>query len=257
MARSRPAALGAAPSTEESRDAAAPPPGLRDRESNANPIGGAAGRKALDHESGLDEVLHHRWCQYLCALVVWAYGHALTIPRNGTTAADAACRSRDVPGASSTAPSTRPGSAHRNGNSTFGASVCTLSRCLSRPSVGRAHSYGRRFGPTARRQRDRQAEPRRSRRRRPSTFSEAHVNSKTADDHCVCGFASAIHAPFLEMVEREVRASRWELGREASGVLRKLISNHSLGQSGDRSKNADATAGTGQLDPRRNGLFRL
>lgn len=242
--------VGAAPSTEESRDAAAPPPGLRDRESNANPIGGAAGRKALDHESGLDEVLHHRWCQYLCALVVWAYGHALTIPRNGTTAADAAAGLGRA-GASSTAPSTRPGSAHRNGNSTFGASV--------------AHSPGAFHG---------QVSAERTPMAGDSANGEASVgqaggaaqkpegvdflermSTKTADDiafvDCKC-YTRAV----LEMVEREVRASRWELGREASGVLRKLISNHSL-PVWDRSKNADATAATGQLDPHRNDFSSL
>ena len=32
----------------------------------------------------------------------------------------------------------------------------------------------------------------------------------------------------LELVEKELRGSRWELGREASGVLRKLVANHVL-----------------------------
>ncbi len=85
-----------------------PYPGLRDQDGRAATMRGSPARKASDKATGLDEVLHHRWCQYLCALVIWAYGHALTNPRIG--------ESGPAPGnATDSTPNTRPGSAHRNG----------------------------------------------------------------------------------------------------------------------------------------------
>ncbi|PWZ01715.1 hypothetical protein BCV70DRAFT_158113 [Testicularia cyperi] len=168
-----------------------------------NRTGSPPGRKSVsDRESGLDDVLHHRWCQYICALVIWAYGHALATPRSGQATTD-----------------TRPSSAHRPGM----PQLSELSVPLQGPLPGEVSAAGTHD---------------KSQTRKPEgvEFLE-RMSTKTADEvasvDCKC-FTKGV----LEMVEREVRASRWELGREASGVLRKLISNHSM-PNWDRSVSED------------------
>lgn len=241
---------------DEGRDLEATPPypGLRDRETSTNTIGGAlAARKVSDRETGLDEVLHHRWCQYLCALVIWAYGHALTIPRGGAVAGENG-QSMAAVGATDSAPGTRPGSAHCNGGTGLNSSITNSPGALQnqisaeRTQIGGGEfvandgSVPRQTGPLT---------------MKPEgiDFLE-RMSTKTADDiahvECKC-YTRAV----LEMVEREVRASRWELGREASGVLRKLISNHSL-PVWDRSGSVLATgAGHPDQSSRRNDLSAL
>ncbi len=114
----------------------------------------------------------------------------------------------------------RPGSAHRNGVSAFGSSVTNSPGALQgqisaeRTQIGGDLSLGEPLSV-------------RSTTKPEGVDFLERMSTKTADDiasvECKC-YTRAV----LEMVEREVRASRWELGREASGVLRKLISNHSL-----------------------------
>ncbi|SNX87338.1 related to C2H2 zinc finger protein [Melanopsichium pennsylvanicum] len=207
---------------DDGRDNAPTYPDLRDREDSSGIIGSLAARKASDRETGLDEVLHHRWCQYICALVIWAYGHALTIPRvgapveGGTTA--------PVGGSSAAGVLPTPDSAHRNGGSALSSSLTNSPGALQgQISAERTQIVG----DTA------AGDPVSSRNTHAIALKPEGIDflermsTKTADDlayvECKC-YTRAL----LEMVEREVRASRWELGREASGVLRKLISNHSL-----------------------------
>ncbi|CBQ70847.1 related to C2H2 zinc finger protein [Sporisorium reilianum SRZ2] len=245
--RSGPASAAVA---DEARDAEATPPypGLRDREAGTNIIGGASAvRKASDRETGLDEVLHHRWCQYLCALVIWAYGHALTIPRAGAAAGGEAGQPNTAGGATDSAPGTRPGSAHRNGGPGLNPSIANSPGALQshssaeRTQIGGGGDFVTNDPPATRPTAGSASKP------EGVDFLE-RMSTKTADDiahvDCKC-YTRAV----LEMVEREVRASRWELGREASGVLRKLISNHSL-PVWDRTGTASAapTTGAGQAD---------
>lgn len=170
---------------------------------NAHSLTSSGARKALtDQKTGVDELLHHRWCQYHCALVIWAYGHALTPHRLGLA---------------DTASSTRPGSAHR----TTMPQLSELSAPVPGPDPEETLDH-------------------RSKYMLPNTNAEGadflvRMSTKTAEDiarvDCKCNTKGV-----LEMVEKELRGSRWELGREASGVLRKLISNHL--QSSDRSTGA-------------------
>ncbi|KAN0060157.1 hypothetical protein ACQY0O_008131 [Thecaphora frezii] len=170
----------------------------RGRESVGGTVAaGGSGKKSSDHETGLDEVLHHRWCQYLCALVIWAYGHALATPRNSepTTAANtrpstSTARAGNVPDAPFPLQGPYPGPSRRSAAAGIGGGAPPL---LKPEAVD---------------------------------FLE-RMSTKTPDGiasvDCKCYTKSV-----LELVEKELRGSRWELGREASGVLRKLIQNHAL-----------------------------
>lgn len=233
---------GALNSADDSRHAAPSYPGLRDREGSSGILGASGPRKASDRETGLDEVLHHRWCQYLCALVIWAYGHALTNPRVGPTGGETGQTVGSAPTGA------RPGSAHRNGGPAMSASVAHSPGALQGQISAERTQIGGDVGANDL-----------SSLRAPASaalkpegidFLE-RMSTKTADDiayvDCKC-YTRAV----LEMVEREVRASRWELGREASGVLRKLISNHSL-PVWDRS----SSAGLSEATSRRNDLSTL
>lgn len=226
---------------DEGRDAEARVsyPGLRDGETVTGILSASpAARKGSDSQNGIDEVLHHRWCQYLCALVIWAYGHALTNPRAGAAAADQGHPGPATAGSGS-ASMTRPGSAQREGSSgltttipnspgSFQGQVSAERTSIGgNPSVAGAASTSM-FKPEG------------------IDFLE-RMSTKTADDiahvECKC-YTRAV----LDMVEREVRASRWELGREASGVLRKLISNHQL-PVWDRSNSAGSAETSRRNDP--------
>lgn len=219
---------GHAVSPEEGRETTSPSyTGMSHREASTGIASGPDGRKALDRETGLDEVLHHRWCQYLCALVIWAYGHALTNPRAGASGVEAG-----------TTVDQRSISAHRNGSAAASASLTNSPGALQGQISAERTQIGTDVATL-----------------KPEgiDFLE-RMSTKTADDiayvDCKC-YTRAV----LEMVEREVRASRWELGREASGVLRKLISNHSL-PVWDRSIGA-AGAGQPSTSSRRNNLASL
>ncbi|TKY87615.1 hypothetical protein EX895_003196 [Sporisorium graminicola] len=247
--RSGPVCASAAAEDGRGLDPTLPYPVLRDREASTNMMGNAsAARKASDRETGLDEVLHHRWCQYLCALVIWAYGHALTVPRGGAAGGGDVDQTAAAGGATDSAPGTRPGSAHRNGGTSFNSSITNSPGALQaqisaeRTQIGSADFVANDVPP--------------QRPTAPSSLKPEGIeflermSTKTADDiaHVECKYYTRA---VLEMVEREVRASRWELGREASGVLRKLVSNHSL-PVWDRSSTAStaaATIGSGQPDP--------
>lgn len=245
---------GHAATADDGRDAASSYPGVRDREGGTVHMSGAAGRKVSDRGTGLDEVLHHRWCQYLCALVIWAYGHALTSARTGPPA-EAGKQAVGAGSAGSTAPNTRPSSAHRNGHSTHRTPLTNSPGALQgQISAERTHIAS-----------DFSASEAASLRPAASTAVKPEavdflerMSTKTADDianvDCKC-YTRAV----LEMVEREVRGSRWELGREASGVLRKLISNHPL-PVWDRSSSAaaiDEGAHQAEAPLRRNDLSSL
>ncbi|SPO25298.1 related to C2H2 zinc finger protein [Ustilago trichophora] len=222
-------------------------PGLRDREGSSSIMGAPAGRKVSDRETGLDEVLHHRWCQYLCALVIWAYGHALTNPRVGAPSTDTGPAAATA-GASLPVPGARPGSAHRNGSTGLSTSVTNSPGALQGQISAERTQIGGDVGvndsSTSRHTASSSLKP------EGIDFLE-RMSTKTADDiayvECKC-YTRAV----LEMVEREVRASRWELGREASGVLRKLISNHSL-PVWDRSRGS----GQSEAGPHRSDLVSL
>ncbi|SPO32020.1 related to C2H2 zinc finger protein [Ustilago trichophora] len=234
-------------SADDGRDTGPSYPGLRDREGSSGVLGAPAGRKVSDRETGLDEVLHHRWCQYLCALVIWAYGHALTNPRIGPTAAETG-QAAAAAGASQPVSSVRPGSAHRIGSTALSGSVANSPGALQGQISAERTQIGSDSGIN---------EPSTSRHSASSLLKPEGIDflermsTKTADDiayvECKC-YTRAV----LEIVEREVRASRWELGREASGVLRKLISNHTL-PVWDRS----SSSGQSEAGPRRNDLSSL
>lgn len=220
-------------SGDERHEATPVYPGLSEREGSAGVVGGLASRKVSDRETGLDEVLHHRWCQYLCALVIWAYGHALTNPRATTQATTET-------GAAVSAAEQRSGNANASAPSANSAAALhgqiSAERTLMSEDAGASESAP--LKPEG------------------IDFLE-RMSTKTADDialvDCKC-YTRAV----LEMVEREVRASRWELGREASGVLRKLIANHSL-PVWDRSitNNADVGIGNVSAPSRRTDLSSL
>ncbi|EPQ29966.1 uncharacterized protein PFL1_02638 [Pseudozyma flocculosa PF-1] len=157
--------------------------------------GGVGGKRSPDRETGLDEVLHHRWCQYLCALVIWAYGHALATPRGSQPATASSTR--------------RPSTSIPRVNNVPDAPFP-----LQGPYVRRnaAAAAGQTNAPPLKPEAVDFLE-------RMSTKSPEGI----AAVDCKCYTKSV-----LELVEKELRGSRWELGREASGVLRKLISNHAL-----------------------------
>ncbi|KAJ1020210.1 hypothetical protein NDA16_004489 [Ustilago loliicola] len=221
-------------------------PDLRDGEGSSGLLGGPALRKVSDRETGLDEVLHHRWSQYLCALVIWAYGHALATPRVGPATAET--------GAAGTASTTGPNSAHRNGNAALNTSLSHSPGALQGQVSAERTQIGGDMGDID----TSAARPGASSSLKPEGIDYLErMSTKTADDiayvDCKC-YTRGV----LEMVEREVRASRWELGREASGVLRKLISNHSL-PVWDRSSSSSADAGVSRSEStaRRNDLSSL
>lgn len=220
------AVTSATAAADEVRNKEARPiyPGTCDAETSASIAASSAARKASDRETGLDEALHHRWCQYLCALVIWAYGHALTIPRVASTAGETNHQVAAGAGASGSATATRPGSAHHNTSTSLSSSIPNSPGALH----GQISAERTRIGGDARIIEALTSRPSAPPPMKPEgiDFLE-RMSTKTADDiahvDCKC-YTRAV----LEMVEREVRASRWELGREASGVLRKLISNHQL-----------------------------
>ncbi|PWN46763.1 hypothetical protein IE53DRAFT_382635 [Violaceomyces palustris] len=177
-------------------------------------------RKNVERDAGLDEVLHHRWCQYLSALVIWAYGHALTPPRQSQSSAN---------------PS---GGAQTNGNAATlpGGSTATPSSHILPHPTG-FNPYQQTSRPPSEAQAldylDKMST------RSPEDLEKIEIRSYTKG--------------VLELVEKELRGSRWELGREASGVLRKLIQNHlcpgPLSNSGNGSgaPNPAPTSGSGNL----------
>uniref|UniRef100_V5E619 Xylanolytic transcriptional activator regulatory domain-containing protein n=1 Tax=Kalmanozyma brasiliensis (strain GHG001) TaxID=1365824 RepID=V5E619_KALBG len=204
-------------SADEPHNTASSYPGLRDQDSRSAHMGGSPARKDTDKVTGLDEVLHHRWAQYTCALVIWAYGHAHSNPRAGETGPSGHAGS-----VTDSTPNTRPGSAHRNGATTLSALAASSPGALQRHVSAERTQIGTDITDAF----AHRPSPATSLKPEGIDFLE-RMSTKTADDiahvECKC-YTRAV----LEMVEREVRASRWELGREASGVLRKLIANHAL-----------------------------
>lgn len=233
---------------DEPREATPFYPGLRDGEGNSGLIGGPAIRKVSDRETGLDEVLHHRWSQYLCALVIWAYGHALAAPRVGTAEAGAG-----TGGAAGTT-STGGDASQRNGSAALSTPLSHSPGALQGQVSAERTQIGGDISA---------ADTSAARSGAPSSLKPEGIDylermsTKTADDiayvDCKC-YTRGV----LEMVEREVRASRWELSREASGVLRKLISNHTL-PVWDRSNSSGVGASGIRPEPtaRRNDLSSL
>ncbi|KAJ1028299.1 hypothetical protein NDA13_003742 [Ustilago tritici] len=241
---------GSVAAGDEPREATPFYPGLRDAEGRSGLLGGSAIRKVSDRETGLDEVLHHRWSQYLCALVIWAYGHALATPRVGPAATETGA---GVGVAAGTASSAGPNSASLNGSAALNTSISHSQGALQ----GQVSAERTQVGGDMGGREIASAQPSSSSPLKPEGINYLErMSTKTADDiayvDCKC-YTRGV----LEMVEREVRASRWELGREASGVLRKLISNHFL-PVWDRSKFSAVTEpDRSEATARRNDLSTL
>lgn len=203
-------------------------------------------RKGTERDAGLDDLLHHQWIQYvslfvwlvvpvapagllltllngasrslrlarsqLCALVIWAYGQALSPSRSSGGAALPA----------------RP--------STSGSGTATPnSHILPHPSPS-FNMHGIPLGPASARQSGLQNEAMtyldRMSTRSPEELADVDVKGNTR--------------AVLEMVEKELKGSRWELGREGAGVLRKLIAtqfDHSVGAGGAGRAGGGAGAG--------------
>lgn len=171
--------------------------------------------------NGYDELLHQHWIQYLCSLIIWAYEQAIT-PLNRTSVtlpiSRPRSRERDADQDSNTSASSNTGGA-ANGTSSAHATPNVSATVLQRdtaPSLGSviavplpsldaplqayAHDARHYFSTVL------QNDPANS---SPHTFQLPHTNAGST--------------AVLILVERQCRTSRWEIGREASGVIRKLI----------------------------------
>lgn len=144
--------------------------------------------------SGFDELLHHQWVQYLCALVIWAYSQALAPPR----------MQRD--------PVSRPRSRDEESNSSGVPPSSML-------QMSGSHSALSRRVPNVTVPLDKAAQE--------AALYLNHVIETDPEDSDAFDPPHQYVTGLLELVEKICRGSRWELGREASGVLRKLIRERS------------------------------
>lgn len=142
--------------------------------------------------TGFDELLHHQWVQYLCALVIWAYQQAF-LPLKTHLPSRPSSQDQDSNASSLAATSLQHATPTHSLTAQPVPNFATpLSKTINEANASLSHIVASDTG-------------------QPSTF------------HSPLTCSTAV----LELVERDCRGSRWELGREASGVLRKLIRERS------------------------------
>jgi hypothetical protein len=190
-----------------------------DQQPSASP--GPSDLRSSPSHNGYDELLHQHWIQYLCALIIWTYEQAIT-PLNRTSItlpiSRPRSRERDADQESTTSASSNTGgvnggnsSAHATPNVSstvlqrdtaisFGSVIAVPFPSLDAPLQDYANDARHYFSTVLQNDPDHSS---------PHTFQLPHNNvGSTA---------------VLVLVERRCRMSRWEIGREASGVIRKLI----------------------------------
>lgn len=149
--------------------------------------------------TGFDELLHHQWVQYVCALIIWAYEQAVS-PLRGNFA-NSRPRSQDQ-------------ESNASSNNTNNVALAGSNTTLQNKNVTN-QSVTAQPVPTITTPLDKAI-------RDANTYLSDIIASDTRSS---ISFDPPHHysTAVLELVERDCRGSRWELGREASGVLRKLI----------------------------------
>lgn len=145
--------------------------------------------------TGVDTLLHHQWVQYLSSLIIWAYEQAIAPLKSQV--------------------GSRPRSQDGESNHSSVEQNMIANDDLQPPADKEL------MQPLAKRMPVEQ-QPMDKATREASLYLSYITNISPDDDE-------AFEPPFqysssvLELVEKECRGSRWELGREASGVLRKLL----------------------------------
>ncbi|UZJ52194.1 hypothetical protein CBS101457_001514 [Exobasidium rhododendri] len=162
---------------------------------------------------GFDDLLHHQWVQYLCALVIWAYSQALLPPKS----------QRD--------PLSRPRSgdddttySHSGATATGTAAAAAAAQPPQPPSSSSSSTMLQISGSHAALSKrvPRNTGSLEKANREASIYLHQVIESDPEDEEAFeppHQYSTAV----LELIEKICRGSRWELGREASGVLRKLI----------------------------------
>lgn len=142
--------------------------------------------------SGFDELLLHHWIQYLCSLVIWAYSQALAPPKSQR---ETISRARSQEDGESNGSGTSPPTAMlqlRGDHALLAQRLPKVTAPLDKAT------------------------------REASLYLNSVIESDPEDEESFFPPHQYV-AGVLELVEKICRGSRWEIGREASGVLRKLI----------------------------------
>lgn len=167
----------------------------------------------LSH-SGFDELLLHHWIQYLCSLVIWAYSQALSPPKSQR---DTVSRPRSQEDGESNCSGTSPPTAMLQLRGDHALLAQRLPKVTAPLDKATREAY---------------------------LYLHAVVESDPEDEE---NFAPPHQyvAGVLELIEKICRGSRWEIGREASGVLRKLIRERTCTQQ-NVSSNSPVSMNTGK-----------